>query len=76
MKKSEMIKALENEYRDFLDNIDLNELLKFLESKGMKPPSSKIEKTMTTDMCIYGLGGMKYIDVVNEWEPEEDENNK
>jgi len=68
MKKSEMIKALENEYRDFLDNIDLNELLKFLERKGMLPPEYETFVEYSNQFVPRG----RYYEKVTkrEWEPE------
>ena len=71
MKRSEMIKAIETEYRDFLDQIDLTALLDFLVSKGMLPPAylclekSKHQKTGETLYAATSV--IKY-----EWEPEDE----
>jgi hypothetical protein len=68
MKRSEMINALETEYRDFLDQIDLNALLDFLVSKGMQPPAYK--KAVLADNG-FGFNNNFYVQTfVNEWEPE------
>jgi hypothetical protein len=66
MKRTEMINALETEYRDFLDQIDLNALLDFLVSKGMQPPQYEKVQYIRTGK---GVARMKIK--VNEWEPEE-----
>lgn len=65
MKRSEMIKALETEYRDYFDHLDLNALLDFLESKGMLPPAH-IKYAPTA----YAEPNKK---VIYEWEPEDDQ---
>jgi hypothetical protein len=72
MKRSEMIKAIETEYRDFLDQIDLNALLDFLVSKGMQPPPREIEAYL---VWVENEQAVKtpYTTIVNEWESEEDE---
>ena len=72
MKRSEMIKAIETEYRDFLDQIDLNALLDFLVSKGMQPPAyNKFVEAQglaspSPDIKLY------YKLPCNEWEPEDE----
>ena len=70
MKRSEMIKAIETEYRDFLDQIDLNALLNFLESKGMQPPSY-VNGYFTAPYLGCDSADVEWVEeTVNKWEPE------
>jgi len=70
MKRSEMIKAIETEYRDFLDQIDLNALLDFLESKGTQPPA--YDKLVEAKGIVSPSPEIKlfYKIPCNEWEAE------
>jgi len=65
MKRSEMVKALQDRFNTTdVDAIaDLaDEILGFLESKGMQPP-----------LCTKSLNNDEYFTFVYEWEPEDEE---
>jgi hypothetical protein len=77
MKRSEMIERL----RDFLsyeqgyreDWSYAEDIVDFIISQGMLPPTCTIEKPLTPNMPIYDRHGkIKYKATVNEWEKEND----
>jgi len=72
MKKSEMVKALADNFCHAYEiEIHAETIIDFLESQGMQPPACTIEKPLTQNMPIYDRHGkVTYKVTVNEWEAE------
>jgi hypothetical protein len=74
MKRSEIIQLLKNRF-DYSSDIwvEASQIVDYLVSQGMQPPTCIKEKPLTPNMPIYDRHGkVTYKAQVNEWEPEDE----